>query len=42
MIEVRRISDRVMTVLVFEEDVLRLVRGYAQQGGRSFGEKQSL
>ena len=33
--EVRRISDRVMTVVVFIEDVLRLICGYAPQRGRS-------
>ena len=31
-----------MTVVVFEEDVLRLICGYAQQGGRSLEEKQSF
>ena len=36
-------SDRVMTlVVVFEEDVLRLICGYAPQNGRSLEEKQSL
>ena len=29
-------------VVVFEEDVLRLICGYATQGGRSFEEKQSF
>ena len=42
MVEVRWVSDRVMTVVVFEEDVLRLVCGYVLQGGRSFEEKQSF
>ena len=28
-------------VVVFEEDVLRLICGYAPQSGRSFEEKQS-
>ena len=33
-VEVRRVSDRVMTVVVvFEEDVLRLICGYAPQSG---------
>ena len=32
--EVRRVSDRVMTVVVFEEDVLRLICGHAPQIGR--------
>ena len=31
-----------MTVVVIEEDVLRLVCGYAPQSGRSFEEKQSF
>ena len=40
---VRRVSDRVMTVVVvFEEDVLVLNCGYAPQSGRSFAEKQSF
>ena len=34
VVEVRRVSDRVMTVVVFEEDVLRLICGYALQSGR--------
>ena len=41
--EIRMASDRVMTlVIVFEEDVLRLIYGYAPQSGRSFEEKQSF
>ena len=41
--EVRRVSGRVMTVVVvFEEDVLRLICGYALKSGRSFEEKQSM
>ena len=36
LVEVRRVSDRMMTLVVFEEDVLRLICGYAPQGGRSF------
>ena len=39
---VRMVSDRVMTIVVFEEDVLRLICGYAPQSGRSLVEKQSL
>ena len=31
VLEVRRVSDRVMTLVVFEEDVLRLICGYALQ-----------
>ena len=43
MVEVRRVSDRMMTVVVvFEEDVLRLICGYAPQSGRSLEEKQSF
>ena len=35
VVEVRRISDRVMTiVVVFEEGVLRLICGYTPQSGR--------
>ena len=41
VVEVRRVSDSVMTVaVVFEEDVLRLICGYALQRGRSL--KKSL
>ena len=42
VVEVRRVSGRVMTVVVFEEDVLRLICGCALQGGRSFEEKLSF
>ena len=43
VVEVRRVSDRVMTfVAVFEEDVLRLIFDYALQSQRNFKEKQSL
>ena len=43
VVEVRRVSDRVMAVvLVFEEDMLRLILGYAPQCGRSLEEKQSF
>ena len=31
LVEVRRVSDRVMSVIVFEEDVLRLICGYVPQ-----------
>ena len=34
--------DRVMTVVVCEEDVLRLICGYAPQSRRSLEEKQSF
>ena len=41
MVEVRRVSVRVMAVvLVFYEDVLWLICGYALQSGRIFEEKQ--
>ena len=37
VVEVRWVSDNVMTVLVvFEGDVLRLICGYAPQSGRDF------
>ena len=43
VVEVRRVSDRVMAVVViFEEDVLRLICGCAPQSGRSLEEKQSF
>ena len=42
VVEVRRVSDRVMTVVVFEEDVLRLICRYASQSGSSFEGKQSF
>ena len=42
VVEVRRVSDIVMTVVVFEEDVLRWVCGYAPQSGSSLEEKQSF
>ena len=43
VVEVRRVSVRVMTLVVdTEEDVLRLIYGYAPQSGRSLEEKQSF
>ena len=42
LVEVRRVSDRVMTVVVFEKDVQRLICGHAPQSGRSLDEKQFL
>ena len=43
MVDIRRVSDRVMTVVVvLEMDVLRLMYGYAPQSGRSLHEKQSF
>ena len=38
VVEVRRVSDREMTLVVFEEDVVRLICGYAPQSGESFVE----
>ena len=38
-LEVRRVSDRVMTVVVFE-DVLKLICGHTPQNGRSLGKKK--
>ena len=38
VVEVRSVSDRVMTLVIFEEDVLRLICGHVPQGGRSFEE----
>ena len=40
VVEVRRLSGRVMTVVDFVEDVLRLICGYASQ--RCLEEKQSF
>ena len=40
VVKVRRVSDRMMTVVVIEEDVLRLICGHAPQSGRSLEEKQ--
>ena len=42
VVQVRRLSDRVMTLVVFEEDVLRLICRYAPQSERSLEEKQSF
>ena len=40
MVEVRRVNDRVMAVvLALKEDVLRLICEYAQQIGRRLEEK---
>ena len=37
VVDVKMVSDGVMTlVVVFEEDMLRLICGYAPQSGRSF------
>ena len=42
VLEARMVSDRVMTVVVFEEKVLRLICGYALQSGGCLEEKQSF
>ena len=42
VVQVRRVSYRVMTLVVVEEDVLTLICGHAPQSGRSFAEKQSF
>ena len=43
VVDVRRVSDRVMTVVVvYEEDMLRLICAYDLQSGRSLEEKQSF
>ena len=40
VVEVRRVSNRVMTVVaIFEGDVLRLICGYSSQSVRSIKEK---
>ena len=39
MAGVRRVNDRVMAVVVFWEDVLRLICGYAPLSGISLEEK---
>ena len=42
VVEVRRVSDRVMTVVVsFDYDLLRLICEYAPQSGRRLEGKQS-
>ena len=42
VVEVKKVSDRVMTLFVFEEDLFRFICGYAPQGGISLEEKQSF
>ena len=43
MVEVRRVSYRVMmVVVVFEDNVLSLICGHAPRSGRSLEEKQSF
>ena len=41
VVEVRMVRDGVMTVVLFEEDVLRLICGYVPQSGKRLEEKQS-
>ena len=40
VVEVRMVSDRVMTVVFFEGDVLRLICGYDPQSGRCLEENR--
>ena len=40
MVEARRVSDRVVTVVVYDEDVLWMICGYAPQSGRCLEEKK--
>ena len=42
VVEVRKVSDKVMTVVVFQEDVLWFICEHAPQNGRSFEEKESF
>ena len=42
VLEVRMVSDRMKTVVLFEACVLRLICGYAPQSGKSLEEKQSF
>ena len=42
VVRVRRVSDRVMTVVCYEEDVLRLIWEYATQSGRCLEENSHL
>ena len=42
VVEVRNVSGGVMTVVVFEGDVLRLICVYAPERGRCLEEKQSF
>ena len=39
VVEVRMVSDRVITVVVLKEYVLRFICGYVLQSGRCFEEK---
>ena len=42
VVEVRTVCDRLVTLVVFEEDMLRLICGYAPQSGKSMEEKPSF
>ena len=42
VVEVRGASDGVMALVVFKENVLRLICGYAPQNGRYLEERQSF
>ena len=42
VIEIRRVSDRVMAVVFIFEDVMRLICGYVLQSGKTFEEKQTF
>ena len=43
VVEIRTVSDRVMVVvLVFQEDVLRLIYGHALQSGRCLEESMFM
>ena len=42
VVEVRRVGDTVMTLVVLEEHVLRLICGYAPQSGSSLEEEHSF
>ena len=42
VVEERIVSDRVISNVVFYEDVLRLICGHAPQSGGSLEEKQSF
>ena len=42
MVKVRRVRDRLMTLVVSEKYVVRLICGYAPQSGRSLEEKHTF
>ena len=39
LVQVIRLNDRMMTLVVLEQDVLRLIRGYALQSGKRLEEQ---